>query len=521
MNEQERSAGGVIGSIIGGYRILGVIGHGSTGTVYRAEVPASGELVAFKRITVHTEEQQRVDLHNEAKALVSISHPSVLRLIEVVDTPEHLALVTEFLDGGSLRDVLRSHGPYSSSETVALLAPIAAALGEAHRKGLIHRDIKPSNILLRADGSTVLADFGLAIDDPTMSKTNAALGSAAYLDPMVLDGAKPSVASDVYSLGVVAYELLRGTPPFTGESTLAVMRASDRGIFSPLSRFEHGPLADEVERAFARRSDDRFDSATDLLRAWQRAIDPGTVQALTGKPPSQVLSASVISTLQNSVSMGSSATPAPISPPDRGAASTTSFSSASRPAALWDATPVTPTRKWGKMAGVAAGIVAVAALGAGVAIKREQNSKQELSGIVPFKVFCDSTRTAQCVESFTRTPDGISVKFSGDAESTRFAVGGRNDALRVSNFFCGTAETLALYRPTTGVIYYFREWPLPSAKTEVRADATGIINAEVIVADFNTDNCGDIGLEQASKRTWFSPSTQTERLKLVALGDTE
>jgi serine/threonine protein kinase len=516
MSEHQQSGGGVIGTTIGGYRVLSVIGHGSTGTVYRAEVPASGELVALKRITVHTENEQRAELHNEAKALVAINHPSVLRLIEVIDTPDHLALVTEYLDGGSLRDLLRSHGPFTSKETVAHLAPIAAALGEAHRKGLVHRDVKPSNILLRSDGSTVLADFGLAIDDPTVSQTNnAALGSAAYLDPVVLDGAKPSAASDLYALG--AYELLRGTAPFIGESTLAVMRASDRGIFSPLSRFEHGPLADEVERSFARRPEDRFENATTLLWAWKHAIDPSAVHhsptTSQGSVNGSEANGPMLPDVEKSSHLSSQA--------DRGAASTTAFVSPSRPAALWDAAPVTPSRKWNKIIAAAASVVAVGALGAGVFVKRSANANQELSGIVPFKVFCDATRTAQCVDSYTRTPDGISVKFSGDTEPTRFAVGRRNDALRVSNFFCGTAETLALYRPQTGVIYYFRDWPLPNTKTEVRADATGITNAEVIVGDFDSNNCGDIGLERASERTWFSPSTQNERLKLVSLGDAE
>ncbi len=512
MIEQERPAGGVIGSIIGGYRVLAVIGHGSTGTVYKAEVPTSGELVALKRITVHTEAAQREQPHNEAKSLVAINHPSVLRLIEVIDTTDHLALVTEYLEGGSLRDLLRARGSFSAKDTVKHLGPVAAALAEAHRKGVVHRDVKPSNILLREDGSTVLADFGLALDDPTVSQTNnAALGSAAYLDPVVLDGAKPSASSDIYALGVVAYELLRGTTPFTGESTLAVMRAADRGIFSPLSRFEHGPLADEVERAFTRRPADRFDNATDLLRAWQRAVDPAASNGTSNGTGSG----------SNGTGASSYATVGSKngSPSDSGAASTTAFVRSGRPAALDDAAPVGAARNLKRIGAIAASVLAIGALGTGVAWKRASNRTNELSGFLPFKVICDSARTAQCVDSFTRTPDGISVKFSSDTEPTRFAVGRRNDALRVSNFFCGTAETLALYRPSTGVIYYFRDWPLPGTKTEVRADATGIMNAEVVVGDVDSDNCGDVALEVADQRTWFTPSTQTERLQLVTLGD--
>jgi hypothetical protein len=107
------------------------------------------------------------------------------------------------------------------------------------------------------------------------------------------------------------------------------------------------------------------------------------------------------------------------------------------------------------------------------------------------------------------------VLFAGDTEPTQYRIGERSDALRVSNFFCGETETLALYRPSTGVIYYFKNWPLDGEKSETVADATGILNAELGVSDINGDRCSDIALDVAGKRTWFSPNQQPDRLQSV------
>jgi Protein kinase domain len=484
---------------IGGYTILGVVGHGSTGTVYKATAP-DGTTVAVKRITAHADEKQREALRREAAALEAFHHPSVVRFIDLVDTPTELAIVTEFFGGGSLRDYLENAGPFPANEVVAMLSPIAAALGEAHRRGILHRDIKPSNILRRADGSTVLADFGLALtdelDDPAASRTNnAALGSASYLDPEVLDGAAPTPASDIYALGVVGYELLTRATPFPGDGTLAVLRRADKGEFVRLDRNVHGELADEVERAFRRNSNERFATADDLLRAWQRAIDgPQTNGEITNRAET-------------------------VSIPDSGASATTSFTVPTRPTALWEAEPVTEPRNWKRVGAYASILAALGVIGGGAAWKMAQRHAPAVNGVVNYKVYCDPALTAQCVDTFNRTPDGISVKFAGDDVATRFAVGTRADALRVSNFFCGPSETLALYRPKSGTIYYFREWPLPGKKTEIRADVTGIKNAVVVVSDYDNNGCGDIGLEQGDGRVWFLPSQQQARLRLVAEGD--
>jgi serine/threonine protein kinase len=487
---------------VGNYEIIDIVGHGASSTVYRAIGP-DGKTVAIKRISVHSESEERAAVQREAAALAVFHHPSVLKLIDVIDSPTDLAIVTEYLSGGSLRDHLKAHGPFSDHEVLEMLSPIAAALAEAHRHSLLHRDVKPSNVLRRGDGTTVLADFGLAIDDPTVSQTNtAALGSAAYLDPEVIDGAKPSQASDTYALGVVAYELLTGHPPFHGESTLAVLRNADRGVFPPLDRATFGGFADQVERSFSRHSENRFPSADALLTAWQSSLGTASVSSNGTSDGTQHASSNDVG-----------------SHPDDGATATTVFIVPTRPSALSKATPVKEARNWKRIGAVAAGLATLGTMGGAVVISRSNNKSGGINGVVSFKVACDPSVTAQCVESFTRTPDGMSIRFKGDDQPTRFAVGKRTDALRVSNFFCGSSETLALYRPSTGTIYYFREWPLPGKKTEIRADATGILNASIVVSDYDDDGCGDIGLERGNARVWFLPSEQSDRLRLIAEGD--
>ncbi len=527
------------GTLIGQYEIVSLIGHGSTGSVFRAVDTDTGRTVAVKRITTMPTDAQRAAFHREARTLAGLEHPSVLRVVELIDTDEHLALVTEYAGGGSVRDVLRTHGPFDAQQVLALLGPVASALATAHRDGVVHRDVKPSNIVLRTDGTPVLVDFGLALTDPGVSQTSsAALGSASYLDPEVADGAMPSPASDLYSLGVVGYELLTGRTPFPGDTPLAVLRAADRGEFVPLDPAVHGPLAVAVERAIERDPAARYPDADTLLRTWRAAVDgphsdvekPQDARASQGlsEPVSQGPSSQAVPQgVPQGVSVAQSVSDTPgltaatregvegVTTEDDGLDRTSAFRIPIRPRALEAAEPVGEMRNWRRIWTGVAAVVVLGAVGATVAAVRSANRTEKTNGVVPFRVRCDSQTIAQCVGAITRTPEGILVRFAEDDRPTLFTVGRRTDALRVSNFFCGSAETLAVYRPTNGVIYYFKQWPLPGEQSDVRADATGMTNAQVVVGDHNSDGCADIGLEIGANRTWFMPHAQGERLQQI------
>ncbi len=507
------------GTLIGQYEIVSLIGHGSTGSVFRAVDTETGRTVAVKRITTLPTDAQRAAFHREARTLAGLDHPSVLRLVELIDTDEHLALVTEYAGGGSLRDALRTRGPFAPAKVVALLAPVASALAETHRDGIVHRDVKPSNIVLRDDGTPVLADFGLALTDPGVSQTSsAALGSASYLDPEVADGVMPSPASDLYSLGVVAYELLTGRTPFAGDTPLAVLRAADRGDFQPLDRATCGQFGAAVERAIARDPAARYPDAESLLRAWSAAVK---IPAAMDNPvddldPFRSADTAQPSTREPQRRVRDIADP---TSDDDVTDRTASFRVPLRPLALEAAEPVHEARNWRRVGAAAAAVVALGSVGATIAAVRSANRSRTTSGVVTFRVSCDPQTTAQCVGTITRTPEGILVRFADDERPTHYTVGRRTDALRVSNFFCGSAETLAVYRPTNGVIYYFKDWPLAGQQSDVRADATGVTDAHVVVSDHNGDGCGDIGLDLGITRTWFMPHAQGERLQQVNRSD--
>ncbi len=244
--------------VLGGYEILRELGHGGMGTVYLARHQILQREVAIKvlphSLALSPRSKQR--FLEEAMALARIRHDHVVRIHRIIDQAEMLAFEMEYVDGGNLLRLvreLRAQGGAPTIETLAArlgvspralgtrnpvewfvrtCAKVARALDEVHRHGLVHRDVKPSNILLRADGSPVLADFGLAqIADLEASRTGAFAGTPTYAAPERLRGGDLDIdaRTDVYSLGVTLYELLTLEPPYAGSSTIDVLRHIEAG----------------------------------------------------------------------------------------------------------------------------------------------------------------------------------------------------------------------------------------------------------------------------------------------------
>jgi serine/threonine-protein kinase len=461
---------------IGPYRLVRRIGSGTMGVVYLAHHEDRPlEPVAVKRVHALSGEQERARLRREASTLARLDHldhPNIVRVLEVIDDGDDLALVLTYAEGGTLAGRRADHGPLSPDDAVAVLAPVADALADAHRHGVLHRDVKPSNILFTADGRPLLADFGIARNaaHTNLTRTDLAIGTAAYLDPEVADGAEPNPASDIYGLGVVAYEALTGEPPFRATSPLGVLRAADRGDHPPLPA-SLGPVAAVVTRAMARRPEQRWPSA-DLFAA-----------ALRGEVP-----------------------------PDEGLDdATTTFRRRIGSAVLDDAPPV--RRPWRRRVLAAlVGVAVVAAVG-GVAMGRSRPHRLRTLP-VPALPVCSAQTDAQCVARFVRTATGVQVDFAS-GERAEFRLGRSGDAIRVANFFCGERATAALYRPDDGVVYYLSNWPDPKSDetSEVSVDATGLTGAAASVGDVDDDGCADLALDVAGTRTWFRPADQTGRLE--------
>ena len=345
----------------------------------------------------------------------------------------------------------------------------------------------------------LLADFGIARNatQANLTRTDLAIGTAGYLDPDQADGAEPGPLADQYALGVVAYECLTGASPFAAATPMGVLRNADKGAFPSLDRDAIGPMADVIERSFTRNPSDRFPTMWEFVSALR---DPVTYMA-------------------NRPLQSFAGTEDPIDDPnDDGypADATRTFSRRSRSPHLDEATPVKLSRKRTFRA-AAVGVGLLLAAGGGFAGIKASNAKNLRSLDVPTLPACNPQSTTQCVNTVVKTNTGVDITFASGTK-TSYLVGAPNDALRVGNWFCGERATLAVYRPNTGVIYFFNTWPTgdesidSSRPLEAVADQTGIIGAQVGVGDTNGDKCADIALDVDGKRTWFAPNAQTKRL---------
>jgi serine/threonine protein kinase/formylglycine-generating enzyme required for sulfatase activity len=206
-----------------GYEILGVLGHGGMGVVYRARQLKANRLVALKMIRAveHASPTERLRFQIETEAAARLQHPHIVQLYEVGEVRGQPYFSLEFCDGGSLTDQLKKKRP-SPREAAELIETLARAMHYAHLRGVVHRDLKPANVLLTADGTPKITDFGLAkrIDAEArdVSKSGAIMGTASYMAPEQAAGKVRDTgpAADVYGLGALLYECLTGRPPFEG-----------------------------------------------------------------------------------------------------------------------------------------------------------------------------------------------------------------------------------------------------------------------------------------------------------------
>ena len=259
----------LVGALLDGrYRVETRIATGGMSTVYRGLDVRLGRPVALKVMdTRYAGDQQFLTrFHREARAIASLKHPGLVAIYDQGNDPTHPFLVMELIEGGTLRELLRERGPMPPHAVVAVLRPVLGGLGVAHRAGLVHRDIKPENVLISDDGEVKLVDFGLvrAIAEAGITSTSVILGTAAYLSPEQVLGAETGPRSDVYSAGIMAFELLTGTTPFTGDSAITVANQRlDQDVPPPSSLIDGVPdqFDEFIARATARDPDDRFADA--------------------------------------------------------------------------------------------------------------------------------------------------------------------------------------------------------------------------------------------------------------------
>jgi eukaryotic-like serine/threonine-protein kinase len=300
----------------GRYRVLRKLGSGGMADVYLAEDEELGRRVAIKILNDrHANDEQFVErFRREAKNAAGLSHPNIVSIYDRGEAEGTYYIAMEYLDGRSLKELVVARGPLPIADAIAFIRAVLSALRFAHRKGVVHRDIKPHNVMADADGRLKVTDFGIARAGASqMTEAGSIIGTAQYLSPEQARGSAVDQRSDLYSVGVVLYELLTGTVPFNGETPveIAMRHLSDTPQPPSIKRPEIPPDLDMVVlRALAKNPEDRFQAAEEMDAELERVASGVGVTAETADAATAVLSGTALSTAPTAI------TP-PRRPPER------------------------------------------------------------------------------------------------------------------------------------------------------------------------------------------------------------
>jgi beta-lactam-binding protein with PASTA domain/predicted Ser/Thr protein kinase len=254
----------------GRYRILRKLGSGGMADVYLAEDEELGRRVAIKILNDrHANDEQFVErFRREAKHAAGLSHPNIVSIYDRGEAEGTYYIAMEYLEGRSLKELISSRGPAPVALAIEYARQILSALRVSHRGGLIHRDIKPHNVLVDGEGRLKVTDFGIARAGPSqMTEAGSIVGTAQYLSPEQAQGAPVSDSSDLYSVGIVLYELLTGEVPFSGESPVEIAMKHLSKVPPPPSRLRPEIPHDldlVVMRALAKDPEERYQSADEM-----------------------------------------------------------------------------------------------------------------------------------------------------------------------------------------------------------------------------------------------------------------
>ncbi|MDQ7094759.1 Stk1 family PASTA domain-containing Ser/Thr kinase [Desulfosporosinus sp. PR] len=259
--------------IFGGrYEVLERIGAGGMAIVYKAKDQLLNRVVTIKvlREQFATDEDFIRRFRREAQAVASLSHPNIVSVYDVGKEGDTEYIVMEYVEGRNLKEIIREYAPLSTDQTINLARQITGAIQNAHEHHIIHRDIKPHNILVTADGRAKVTDFGIAraVSSATVTHTGDIIGSVHYLSPEQAKGLQSNEQSDIYSLGIILYELITGKVPYDGETPIAI--ALKHLQEQPTLPSKINPRVDKeleqvIMRAIAKSPEQRYSSAKDLL----------------------------------------------------------------------------------------------------------------------------------------------------------------------------------------------------------------------------------------------------------------
>ncbi|MGD0837120.1 MAG: serine/threonine-protein kinase, partial [Polyangia bacterium] len=255
------------------YRIIEEVGQGGMAVVYRARDEKLRREVAVKVLHAHllAEPESKARLEREARAVAKLNHDGILQVFDYSsEEADSSYIVTEFIEGQTLKQFLTNRKLIVPELAALIVVQLGDALTHAHSLGIIHRDVKPENVMVRKDGALKLMDFGVAqvVDLERMTVTGQILGSPAYLAPEVLDGRPLDCRSDVFSVGVMLYQMATGVLPFSGKNPHEVLRRVSEGKFADprtVNRLVSDQLAKVIVRSLARKPEERYPAIAPMV----------------------------------------------------------------------------------------------------------------------------------------------------------------------------------------------------------------------------------------------------------------
>jgi serine/threonine protein kinase len=278
---------------IGRYEIVGELGRGAMGVVYKATDPNIGRTVALKTMRMDVHGLESADLmrrfKNEARAAGLLNHPNIVTIYDAGEHDGVFYIAMEYLEGTTLQELLAERRVLEAAEAVKLSREIARGLDYAHAHGVVHRDVKPANIMITRSGAVKIMDFGIAKSSGNMTGTGQVLGTPNYMSPEQVKGKSLDGRSDLFSLGVILYEMLTGEKPFHGQNvTTIIYKIVNENPIPPreLDATVPASLSALVLKALAKSPDERYQTGAELAHDLENCQQAGVAHAtpITAKP---------------------------------------------------------------------------------------------------------------------------------------------------------------------------------------------------------------------------------------------
>ena len=287
------------GQMLGSYRIINQIGQGGMASVYKAYQPSMDRHVAIKVLPSQLAESKEFvkRFQQEARIIARLEHPHILPVFDYGESDGVAYFVMRYLEAGTLKDRMVARRPLPLNEIDRIFTQLTDALSYAHGHGVVHRDLKPANALVDSQGNLFLTDFGIAklleSASPRLTQTDAIMGTPAYISPEQAQARTVDQRSDIYSLGIILYEMVTGQVPFEAETPLAIIlkHVSDPLPPPSLIKKDISPMLEQVIlKALAKDPEDRFETAAEFLAAWKRVLNEEREKEITNRVPEAISS---------------------------------------------------------------------------------------------------------------------------------------------------------------------------------------------------------------------------------------